>query len=462
MKKFSILSTGILMGFTLQARQAPFHHKPASQKPNVVIVVIDDMGWKQLGCYGSNFYKTPNIDSFAQQGVRFTDAYSSAHVCSPTRAALMTGKYPARLHLTDFLPGSDPKDKPLLTPKWQKFLPLEEITIAEIMKEEGYRTALIGKWHLSKGKFGPESLPYNPDKQGFDESFLTYKPSAGLPLGFWQKPEMDGHSTDTITSRSIDFINRNSNTPFLLIVSFDAIHDPLMEKAKTIEQYKSSPGSNSPENNPVLGAMIERVDDAIGRLMNSLEQNKLLENTILVVFSDNGGLEESASQNPLKHGKGWIYEGGIRVPMMVSWKGKILKNVVSDQPVATIDILPTIMDMAGIKVKNQTIDGISLVPVLKENKPLKREALYWNYPHYHNGPPSSAIRKGKYKLIEWYEKSLSNQSDAFELYDLKEDIEEEDNLIKKYPEIANQMKQELSNWRKAVGAQIPSVNHLKK
>ena len=429
-----------------------------SSKPNVVIVVIDDMGWEQLGCYGSSFYKSPNIDKLAESGVRFTNAYASAPVCSPTRAALMTGKYPARLHLTDFIPGSDPQDKTLLTPQWQKFLPLEEVTIAEILKAEGYKTAIFGKWHLSKEKYGSESLSNNPDKQGFDETFITLKPSKGAPLGAWQEPEIDGHSTDTIMNRSIEFIQQNRNNPFLLVTSFNAIHDPLMEKASSIEKYAKDADSKLPVNNPVLGAMIERVDNAMGRLISSLEKYELMENTLLIVFSDNGGLVKSASQSPLREGKGWVYEGGIRVPMMISWKGKIKAGRESEQPVATIDILPTVLDLLHVQNKMSTVDGVSLSPVLLNDSPLNRKALFWNYPHYHNGPPSAVIRKGDYKLIELYDKSLTNQPDAFELYDLKNDLGETRNLAAQYPEVVNELKKELSDWKKEVGAQIPELN----
>ena len=429
-----------------------------SSKPNVVIVVIDDMGWEQLGCYGSSFYKSPNIDKLAESGVRFTNAYASAPVCSPTRAALMTGKYPARLHLTDFIPGSDPQDKTLLTPEWQKFLPLEEVTIAEILKAEGYKTAIFGKWHLSKEKYGSGSLSNNPDKQGFDETFITLKPSKGAPLGAWQEPEIDGHSTDTIMNRSIEFIQQNRNNPFLLVTSFNAIHDPLMEKASSIEKYAKDADSKLPVNNPVLGAMIERVDNAMGRLISSLEKDKLMENTLLIVFSDNGGLVKSASQSPLREGKGWVYEGGIRVPMMISWKGKINAGRESEQPVATIDILPTVLDLLHVQNKMSTVDGVSLSPVLLNDSPLNRKALFWNYPHYHNGPPSAVIRKGDYKLIELYDKSLTNQPDAFELYDLKNDLGETRNLAAQYPDVVNELKKELSDWKKEVGAQIPELN----
>lgn len=453
------LISGIILSAAFSGQiSAKSHFGMNSAKPNVIIVVIDDMGWKQLGCYGSGFYNSPNIDKLAESGVRFTNAYSSAPVCSPTRAALMTGKYPARLHITDFIPGNKPNNETLIVPDWQKFLPLEEVTIAEIMKSAGYRTALFGKWHLSKGKFGEESLPNNPDKQGFDESFLTYKPSKDLPLGFWQKPELDGHSTDTITNRSIDFIRRNKANPFFLVVSFDAIHDPLMEHEAAIQEFRKLPESKQPENNPVLGAMIQRVDRAVGKLLNSIEQVGLTENTLLILISDNGGLVKSASQSPLKEGKGWLYEGGIRVPMIVSWKGKMKPGQETSQPVATIDLFPTLLDLTGIKNTLSEVDGISIVPALKNDGPLKRDALFWNYPHYHNGPPSAAIRKGNFKLIEWYEKSLTNQPGAFELFDLSIDPGEQKDLSKENPELTRQLKKELNEWRQDIGAQVPGIN----
>lgn len=447
----------LVFGFSF-AKAEHTDRRKSDVKPNVIIVVIDDMGWEQLGCYGSSFYKSPNIDKLAERGVRFTNAYASAPVCSPTRAALMTGKYPARLHLTDFIPGSDPKDKTLLTPHWQKFLPLDEVTIAERLKSEGYKTAFFGKWHLSREKYGPESLSNNPGKQGFNESFITLKPSKGAPLGFWQEPEIDGHSTDTIMNRSIAFVNRNRNNPFLLVTSFNAIHDPLMEEAASIDKYEKNADSKLAVNNPVLGAMIERIDDAMGRLVSALEKNGLIKSTLLVVISDNGGLVKSASQSPLREGKGWLYEGGIRVPMMISWQGMIKPGRTSNQPVATIDILPTVLDFLHIQNDKSEVDGISLVPVLMNNDPLKRDALFWNYPHYHNGPPSAVIRKGDYKLIEWYDKSLINQPDAFELFDLQNDLGETKNLASENPELVNRLKKELADWRKSVGAQIPEIN----
>ncbi|NJK96670.1 MAG: sulfatase-like hydrolase/transferase [Bacteroidales bacterium] len=268
---------------------------------------------------------------------------------------------------------------------------------------------------------------------------------------------MDGHNTDTITSRSIDFITRNRKNPFLLVVAYDAIHDPLMERSKSIEKYRQKHDSNLPENNPVLAAMVERMDKAVGRIIKCIENNNLLSNTIIVFVSDNGGLENDASQAPLKHGKGWLYEGGIKVPLSVTWTGRIPKGKVSDEPVTSTDILPTLLDLSGITPPD-TIDGISLAKLLTRNIAPQREAIYWHYPHYHNGPPAAAIRKGKYKLIEWYEKSLANQSGAFELYDLETDLSEATNLSQKLPLVTDSLRKDLNQWRISVKANLPTLN----
>jgi arylsulfatase A len=426
-----------------------------SQRPNIVLVIADDLGWRQLGCYGSNFYKSPNIDKLMLGGIRFSDAYASAPVCSPTRASIMTGKYPARLHLTDYVQAPDNQNKPIKVHHRQKFLPLEEKTIGEIFKENGYCTALFGKWHLSLGKSGPSTIPYNPDKQGFDETFLTYKPSPDLPLGVWQKPELDGHNTDTITNRVIEFINRNKQNSFLVIAAYDAVHDPLMERESTIAKYIATDGSKLPENNPVLAAMIERMDNGIGRITDCLDSNNIAENTVVIFVSDNGGLEKDASQQPLKHGKGWLYEGGIRVPFSVSWKGKIPAGQKSSFPVTSVDVLPTLMELANIHIDSADFDGISLVPLFTEKKLPNRKAIYWHYPHYHNGPPAAAIRSGNYKLIEWYEKSLLNKEEAYELYDLNNDISEQFNLANELPQKVITLKEELNKWRNSVNSNLP-------
>jgi len=253
--------------------------------PNIIILLADDLGWNQLGCYGGP-YQTPGIDRLAEQGMRFTNAYASGPVCSPTRAALMTGKYPARIGLTDFIKGNTLRDSLLRQPEWQKFLPLEEITIAEIFREHGYRTATFGKWHLSREKKPPESVAYNPEMQGFDESLITYKPARNKT-----NPEHDPHNVDSITDRSIRFLEENKNQPFLLVVSHNSIHAPVMESQERIDQFANTDPDPAYSVAPVLGAMVSRLDEGAGRLLMKLKELGLEKNTIVFFCSDNGGKE---------------------------------------------------------------------------------------------------------------------------------------------------------------------------
>lgn len=431
-------------------------------KPNIVLVLADDLGVPQVGCYGSSYYETPNIDKLASRGARFTNAYAAAAVCSPTRAAILTGKNPARLHLTDFIAGNNDDNYPLLQPPWQKFLPLEETTIAEVLKEHSYKTALFGKWHLSKEKAPPVSLEHNPDKQGFDESFVTYKPSKSNPLGDWQTAENDAHNVDTITSRAIDFIERNKDTPFLLILSHNSIHDPIMEKKISIDYFEGKEGVEQEENNPVIAAMVQRMDNAFGRLYHSIEQLGLLENTVVIFYSDNGAKESYAKQTPFKKGKGWLYEGGIREPFIIQWKGKIEKNVSYEAPITSMDLFPTILDLTGTPYQfDSLMDGISVKPLLMDNQPLANRNLFWNYPHYHKGSgmvPASAVRSGNYKLIKWYEPQLLEKEGVYELYDLKTDVGESRNLAKELPEKVKELDELLENWKREVDAQEPLIN----
>ncbi|HKI87640.1 MAG TPA: sulfatase [Draconibacterium sp.] len=427
--------------------------------PNFVFILADDMGYAENGVYGSTYYQTPNIDKLATEGMRFTNAYAACAVCSPTRASIMTGKYPARLHITDFVAGNNSDDYPLTQPNWQKYLPLEEITFAEILKAHGYRTALFGKWHLSPDKKPPKSLPFNPDKQGFDECFVTYKPSNGLAQP-WQIPELDAHNVDTITSLSIDFLERNKANPFFLFVSHNSIHDPLMEKAATIEKYEKLSATEAPENHPVIAAMIERLDNSCGKIFSKIKELGLEQNTVVIFFSDNGGRDVYAKQTPLRAGKGWLYEGGIREPLIVKWKGKIEPATFSESMVSSIDFLPTFLDISGIDLP-ENIDGKSFYPVLKDPSVKNHENLFWHYPHYHQGSgmiPAGVVRSGNYKLIEWYEPLLLKNENTWELYDLKNDISETKNLADSIPKIANVLRELLHQWRKEVGAQMPTIN----
>jgi arylsulfatase A len=427
--------------------------------PNFVFVLADDFGWSQLGCYGSSYYESPNIDRLAMQGMRFTDAYAACPVCSPTRASIMTGKYPARLHVTDFIDGGlPPKNSPIAHPDWQKHLPLEETTIAEALKQEGYRTASFGKWHLSQEKMPPKSLPFNPDKQGFDEHFVTYKPSGEMRQE-WQSPENDGHNVELITKKSLQFMEDNKDTPFFLYISHNTIHEPLVERQATIEKYRNKPGAELEINNPIIGAMIERLDKSVGSLMTKLDELDLTNNTVFIFYSDNGGLEKDADQTPLRSGKANLYEGGIRVPLIVRWPGHIKPGSLNNSLVSTIDMFPTLLDMAGSDKKYKNIDGISIVPALTNKSILKRDAIYWHYPHFHSDGtgPSGAVRMGGYKLIEWYEPTLLDREKQVELYDLERDLSESHDLAGEMPEKVRELRSMLISWRKSVGAQMPIV-----
>lgn len=429
------------------------------EQPNIVFILADDMGTAQLGCYGSDYYQTPNIDKLASEGIRFTNAYAAAAICSPTRASIMSGKYPARLQLTDYIPGTVKEKEILSVPDWQQFLALSEITFAEVLSENGYETALFGKWHLSKDKRPPRSLEHNPDQQGFHESFVTYKPQ-GKNNAKWQNPEIDAHNIDTITSRSIDFLKRHQNKPFFLMLSHNAIHDPLMSKSKLIGKYKNHPLNDKAENHPVIGAMVESLDISVGRILSAIGELGLSENTIVVFFADNGGKHSYAAQIPFRSGKGWLYEGGIREPLIVKWPSRSLAGSTCDDMVSSIDFFPTFIEMAQLKMpKIKGIDGVSIVPAILGKK-LAREILYWHYPHYHYGSgmkPASAIRWDDYKLIEWYEQELTDSSNFVELYNLKDDIGEQNNLAKTMPALTYKLLQGLNEWKKEVGAQVPEI-----
>ncbi len=427
--------------------------------PNIVFILADDLGYAQVGCYGSSYYQTPNIDKLAQEGMRFTNAYAAAAICSPTRASIMTGKYPARLNITDFIPGNKNIDYPLSQPNWQKFLPLEEVVVAELLKEKAYQTALFGKWHISREKLPPVSLTHNPDKQGFDEIFVTHKPQ-GKHLEAWQKAEIDAHNVDTITNLSLDFIERNRSNPFFLFVSHNTIHDPLMEKAETIQKYKKNPSTAEPENHPVIAAMIERLDNSCGKIFDKITELGLDENTLVIFFSDNGGKHKHAKQTPLRAGKGWLYEGGIREPLIVKWKDNIEAGSVSESMISSIDFLPTFVELSGGMELPENVDGKSFLPVLFKPEKEIHSDLFWHYPHYHKGSgmkPASAVRSGDYKLIEWYEPELLKEGQAFELYNLKSDIGEKLDLSTQLPEKTAELKELLNNWKAKVKAQIPTV-----
>lgn len=441
--------------------------------PNIVLVLIDDYGWADTRSYGSTYHRTPNIDTLATRGMRFTDAYAAAPVCSPTRAALLTGKHPARLHLTDWLPGrGDTPAQKLAVPTIRQQLPLEEATIAEALKPGGYISAHIGKWHLGGAGFEPE-------RQGFDLNIAGDE--TGTPLSYFAPFQRNGrfmprletappgeYLTDRLTSEAEGFIEQHKDTPFFLYLAHYAVHIPMRAKAELIEKYRALPRPEHGQNNPVYAAMVESMDESIGRVVRKLEQLGLAENTVFIFTADNGGLsvpegpDTPATDNaPLRAGKGYLYEGGLRVPLIVAWPRHIKAGTVNHTPVYSADVFATALAIAG--VKNTTgVDGMSLLPLLTGRGQFTRDALYWHYPHYSNqsanaghlNQPGAAIRQGDYKLIEFY------QDNHVELYDLKNDLSEQHDLARSRPEKAAQLRQKLAAWRQAVGAQMMTANPL--
>ena len=440
---------------------AAFGTDSSRKKPNIVFILADDLGWHQLGCYGSTFYETPNLDSFARQGMRFTDAYAAAPVCSPTRASIMTGKYPARLYLTDFIKRGSPKDKKLLTPEWTPYLPLEEVTIAEALKSAGYVSGHFGKWHLNKDKNYKLGRPMDPGSQGFDDVLTTHKPRKGPKSPY----ENDAHHVRHITEHATAFIKANKDKPFFCYVTHNSIHRPDVEREELIARYRKKPGADNDQqyghNNPVQAAMLETLDKSIGTILRELDELKLSDDTLVIFFSDNGHLGPKDSK-PLRGSKADLYEGGIRVPMIVRWPGVVKPGTTCDVPVISIDFFPTLLQAVDLKVTEPEVDGVSIMPLLKQTRKPKRDAIYFHYPHYHGQSiaPSGVVRRGKYKLVEWFEKSVDgiDTPGAVELYDLEKDLNEQNNLAEKMPKKARKLHAKLRSWRKSVGAQEMAKN----
>jgi arylsulfatase A-like enzyme len=432
----------------------------AAAKPNFVFILIDDLGWADVGCFGSQFYETPNIDRLAAQGMRFTDGYAACAVCSPTRASIMTGKYPARLHITDWIAGEG--DKPankLKIPDWQKFLPLTETTVAKALKTAGYTTGSVGKWHLG----GPE---YFPEHHGFDVNvagsnaghpasyFWPYEGKNNTVTGLKAGGKEGEYLTDRLTDEAEKFIEQNKAKPFFLYFAHYAVHTPLMARADKLAKYQAKPPVDE-QQNAKYAAMVESVDDSVGRILKQLDALGLADNTVVVFMSDNGGLWPMSTANaPLRAGKGYPYEGGIREPLIIKWPGMAKPGATCRVPVSSIDFFPTLLEIAGVP-RPGAVDGVSLVPLLKQTGTIQREALYWHYPHYWGGQrttPYGVIRAGDWKLIEFYEDM------RVELYDLKADLGEARDLAKDKPEKAAELREKLHAWRQAVGAQMPTPN----
>ena len=443
------------------------------------------MGWNDIGCYGSTFYETPHIDQLAKEGIRFTDAYAACPVCSPTRASILTGKYPARLNITDWIPGQDPQNRPLLGTKDNHELPLAEITLAEALKEAGYSTAFFGKWHLGESGYFPENQGFDLNKGGHwagqpASYFYPYKNERKR----WDVPGLEGgeegeYLTDRLTKESLQFIENNQNQPFLVYLSLYAVHTPIQAKPALLTKYEEKKeafsfpqridfleerdaNTKQKQDNSAYASMVQSVDESVGSIVQKLKDLGLSDNTTIIFTSDNGGLttlpkrrKAPTSVVPLRAGKGWLYEGGIRVPAIIKWPGNIPQEVTLDEPIVSTDFYPTILDMAQLpSMPNQHADGNSLVPLLKETNQFSRAAIFWHFPHYHGSlnRPSAAVRAGNFKLIKWFE------DDELELYDLQNDLSEQHDLADELPEKTKELDQLLQQWQKDIGAKFPDKN----
>lgn len=467
-----------------------------NQRPNVIVILADDLGWADLSSYGSTFYETPNLDQLAANGIRFTQNYATCPVCSPTRASMMTGKYTVKTGVTDWIKGRQVNGKAttyekLIAQPTAYQLALEEKTIAEYAVENNYKTFFAGKWHLG------EEEKYWPKYQGFQTNIGGW--SKGSPTG-WKNDSTGGfftpyanptisdgpageYLTDRLTNECLSFIEQNQQSPFFLMYSLYAVHNPLQASAVLIKKYEAKQKQLGIQNkdrfakdedwmkyengwrrrlvqdHPVYAAMIENMDWNIGRMLDKLKQLHLDENTLIIFTSDNGGLstaEGSPTTNGLlRAGKGWLYEGGIRVPMIMYWKGKIIAGSTSDLPVTTADIYPTIANAINNRYqKTKAIDGENILHLLNKPQAYQNRKLFWHYPHYSNqgGKPGSAIREGNYKLIYHYE------DETVELYDVVNDIAEKNNIASANPVIAAKLKKDLQAWLKVANALIPFKN----
>jgi len=416
--------------------------------PNLVLILADDLGWADLASYGNTFNETPNIDRLAQQGMRFTQFYAGP-VCSPTRANLQSGQDQARFGITQHIPGHQRPYARLIDPVVPLHLPLEVETFAERLGASGYKTGYFGKWHLGGAGFGPA-------QQGW-QTMLECS-------GNTQPPKITGagtrRTTEFLTEKAVEFIAANRNQRFLLQVSHFAVHIPLSTTPELLSKYQQKPPMPGYPSNPAYAGLLEELDQSVGRIVAAVESAGLTEQTLILFLSDNGGLEHEqsgrvvTSNRPLRGEKGTLYEGGIRIPAIARWPGRIPAGSVCDTPATTLDVYPTFLDLAETSASpNQPQDGISLASILiKPSATPARDTLHWHLPHYHHSTPASALRRGDWKLIEFFEDG------ALELYNLRVDPGESTNLAASHATLARELQTALTAWRQDVGARLPVPN----
>lgn len=433
----------------------------AQRKPNVLFILADDLGYADLSCYGNTFHETPVLDKLATQGIRFTNAFTACAVCSPTRASIQTGRYPVKTGVTDWIPGLLKKNTILDTPRTKTFLDLNETTIGEVFKKDGYRTALLGKWHLG------DDAQHRPEKQGYDDVFL--KEDWGFSKGYYNPPTKT-KQWDTLKG-NLEYLNDKMNLeasrllekyatekkPFFMMLCYNAVHEPIEPPADLFSYYENKQ-SGGLWKKPNYAALTQSLDRSIGKVLKTINDLKLSENTIVVFTSDNGGLSRETNNYPYSLGKGYYHDGGIRVPLIMVWKGKIKENQQSEQRIISMDYFPTLLDLAGLPPESKAhVDGQSFLKNILDGQVLSRDTLYWHYPHYHGAgeTPNSSMILGNFKFIRHYE------NNSKELYDLSNDIGEANNLILQNPEKAKEMESLLNKWLKESGAILPkkSMNY---
>ena len=446
------------------------------QKTNFVFFLVDDLGWADIGCFGSEFYETPNIDALAASGMKFTNGYAACPVCSPTRASIMTGRHPVRVDITDWIPGA--ATSRFANAKFEHIhdrdnLALDELTIAEALKRYDYNTFFAGKWHLGgKGNW--------PTDQGFDTN-IGGNAKGSPPGGYyapWKNPNLksnfpDEYLTERLTAESLAFLDQTKDHPFLLFLSYYNVHTPITPYKKQINRFRQKAErlfvdetpyidehdgfSRSRQDSAEMASMIAAVDTSVGRILSRLEKLRLTDNTVVVFFSDNGGLctlgqpRGPTCNLPLRSGKGWLYEGGIREPTIIRAPGVTKPGSINTTPIVSMDFFPTMLELAELPaMPERHLDGVSVVPLLKGEKLLSRD-FYWHYPHYHgsNWKPGAAIRAGDWKLIEFY------HWEKFELYDLASDPGEQSDLSRAHPRKAVELRERLDRWQKSMGARMP-------
>jgi arylsulfatase A-like enzyme len=439
---------------------------PPAKQPNIVFILADDLGWTDLACYGSGYYETPHIDRLAAAGMKFTDGYTCGPNCQPTRAALMSGQYAPRTGV--YTVGStnrfDTSSRPLVPVENAEGLATEKTTVAEALKQAGYATGMFGKWHLGNGR------EQHPSNQGFDEAIV----SAGRHFNFDTNPKVEvpagAYLADFLTDKAVDFLERHKAEPFFLYLPHFGVHSPHEAKPELIKRFEGKAAAGG-HRDPTYAAMIASVDESVGRVMAKLEELKLAENTLVIFSSDNGGVGgyQAAGipkaggitdNSPLRGGKGMLYEGGVRVPYLFVWKGTIQPGSVSHEPILSVDLFPSLVELAGGKLPtNQPLDGTSYVSLLKSGGEAKlpREAIYWHFPGYLGAggdgwrtTPAGAIRAGDFKLLEFFEDG------RLELYNLKDDLSQKKDLAASQPEKTKELHGKLVAWRESVAAPMPT------